>query len=164
MTTVNRNYSLEGRSLAACSCGTCSCSPCDCNSVFDSFVAYHIERGQIEGQDVSGVTLVKALYIPGTTKIDTCHTVIYIDAKATVVQRKAVLKAFNGELGGALADLASLAEVADVRVVPIEYSSVQGRDSIQIDTILGAKPTQSVTPSWKYSYQNSSQNTFCFAA
>ena len=61
MTTVGKTYSLEGRMLADCSCNPCTCSPCGCAS-YDSFVAYHIERGKIKGIDVSNVTFAKFIY------------------------------------------------------------------------------------------------------
>jgi hypothetical protein len=31
----------------------------------DSFVAYHVEKGQIQSLDVSGLTIVKITYVPG---------------------------------------------------------------------------------------------------
>lgn len=175
MTTATKTYSLEGRMLAACTCNPCSCSPCGCSKIVDSIFAYHIERGQIKGQDVSGVTLAKFVYVPDNVRAGKSSTVVYVDAKATPAQQEAVLKAFNGEFGGVLADLAHLvSETPEVRVVPVEYSIARERDSIKIGDGVSAematyrepdgKATQVVAPGWEYNHLNVTQSKFCFAA
>src|SRR5207302_1173267 len=61
-------YVLEGTLLEACNCNVL----CPCwigvdpdNGTCDSVIAYHIDRGQISGVDVSGLTLLEAHHIPG---------------------------------------------------------------------------------------------------
>jgi hypothetical protein len=133
-------YELEGQILEACSCK----APCPCwigddpdNGYCDSFVAYHIDRGKIQGVDVSGLTLVKIVYIPGNVLAGGWKAVVYIDSNSTEEQQQLLEKVFNGELGGAIADVASLvADVLDVRVAPIEYNIENGRGTIKIGDVL----------------------------
>lgn len=143
MTIAVKAYNLSGQILEACSCST----PCPCwigedpdGGACDSFVAYHIEQGEIEGIDVSGLTLVKIVYIPGNVLAGNWTAVVYVDAKGTEEQQKALIKVFNGELGGALADLAKLvSKTLDVRVAPIEYNIKEAQGVIKIGSVLSAE-------------------------
>lgn len=143
MTTATKNYELEGQILEACSCKT----PCPCwigedpdGGACDSFVAYHIERGEIQGLDVSGLTLVKIVYIPGNVLAGNWRAVTYVDAKGTHQQQQALIKVFTGELGGAIADLAKLvSENLEVRIAPIDYHIKEAQGTIQIGDILSAE-------------------------
>lgn len=143
MTTATKAYSLSGQILEACSCST----PCPCwigedpdGGACDSFVAYHIEQGEIAGIDVSGLTLVKIVYIPGNVFAGNWRAVVYVDGKGTEEQQQALIRVFNGELGGALADLAKLiSETLDVRVAPIEYSIKEAQGTISIGDVLSAE-------------------------
>ncbi|NMG06011.1 DUF1326 domain-containing protein [Brasilonema sp. UFV-L1] len=143
MTTATKTYELEGQILEACSCNT----PCPCwigedpdGGSCDSFIAYHVEQGEIQGLDVSGLTLVKIVYIPGNVLAGNWRAVIYIDAKGTSEQQQALIKVFTGELGGAIADLAKLvSENLDVRVAPIEYQIKEAQGTIRITDVLSAE-------------------------
>lgn len=143
MTTATVTYQLDGQILEACSCST----PCPCwigedpdGGTCDSIIAYHVEQGQVLGIDVSGLTLVKIVYIPGNVLAGNWRAVIYVDAKGTKEQQEALIKVFTGELGGALADLAHLvSETLDVRVAPIEYHIQNAQGTIQIEKILSAE-------------------------
>ena len=140
MAMATTTYSLEGQILEACSCN----APCPCwigddpdGGDCDSFVAYHVERGEVLGLDVSGLTLVKVVYIPGNVLAGNWRGVTYVDAKGTPEQQQALLKVFNGELGGAIADVAKLlTDVLDVRVAQIDYNIQQGKGSITIGDVL----------------------------
>jgi hypothetical protein len=140
MTTATKTYSIEGQILEACSCN----APCPCwigddpdGGACDSFVAYNIERGEILGIDVSGLTLVKIVYIPGNVLAGNWRAVIYVDGKGTPEQQQAIIKVFNGELGGAIADVAKLVgEVLEIRVAPIEYHIQEGKGTIKIGEVL----------------------------
>ncbi|MBD2000379.1 DUF1326 domain-containing protein [Leptolyngbya sp. FACHB-541] len=133
-------YELEGQILEACSCK----APCPCwigddpdGGYCDSFVAYHIDQGKIQGVDVSGLTLVKIVYIPGNVLAGGWKAVVYIDSNSTPEQQQLLEKVFNGELGGAIADVANLvSDVLDVRVAPIEYNIENGRGTIKIGDVL----------------------------
>jgi len=110
--TSGKTYVLTGTLLEACSCKTlCRCwigEDPDGGS-FDAFNAYHIDKGEINGIDVSGLTYVQVVKIPGNVLVPkSWKRVTYVDGSATPEQRKAILDAWHGKLGGPLADLNGL--------------------------------------------------------
>lgn len=142
MATAIGTYSLEGQLLEVCDCGTlCPCWIGDDpdNGTCDSFLAYHIERGQIKGLDVSGLTILNVVHIPGNVFAGGWKAVMFLDEKASPEQREALLSVFSGKLGGPIADLVKLiGEVKDVRVVPIEYHLEEGRGTVRIPDMVEA--------------------------
>jgi hypothetical protein len=143
MATATGTYAVEGQLLEVCSCGTL----CPCwvgedpdGGTCDTIVAWHVERGQIKGVDVSGLTLVNVAHIPGNILEGNWRAVLYLDGNGTQQQRDAMLELFTGKLGGAVADLAALiGEVLDVRVAPIEYNLQEGRGHIAINGVLASE-------------------------
>jgi hypothetical protein len=62
-------YKLEGSILEVCDCKVlCPCwiGETPDNGTCQSALAYHFERGTIDGVDVSGLTLATNVFIPGT--------------------------------------------------------------------------------------------------
>jgi len=139
MTTTQKTYDLDGTLLEACSCA----GPCPCwvgddpdGGTCDAFVAYHIDRGQINGVDVSGLSLVNVAQIPGNVLAGNWRLVIFVDSKATTAQQEAILNAFGGKLGGPLADLAGLVgEIVTVHSMPIEHRVEGGKGTLRIGTM-----------------------------
>ena len=129
-------YHLEGRLLEVCDCRVL----CPCwigedpdNGTCDSALAYHFDRGMIEGIDVSGLTYAVAAHIPGNVLDGQYVAVRYIDERATPTQAAAILRAVSGKLGGPLADVASLVgEVVAVKRAPISFTVEQGRGTLLI--------------------------------
>jgi hypothetical protein len=75
----------------------------------DAFNAYHVERGTVSGVDVSGLNYVRDVRIPGNVLTPaSCKQVVFIDDRAWYAQLQAILDAYDGKLGGPLADLAGL--------------------------------------------------------
>jgi hypothetical protein len=132
-----RNYVVEGSLLEACSCRTlCRCwigEDPDGGSC-DSFNAYHIDKGSINGVDVSGLTYVQVVKIPGNVLVPkSWKRVSYVDANATEEQRDAILDAWHGRLGGPLADLHNLiGEDIAVHSSPIVYDLKGGEGTIAV--------------------------------
>ncbi len=143
MTTTQKTYDLDGTLLEACSCA----GPCPCwvgddpdGGTCDAFVAYHIDRGQINGVDVSGLSLVNVAQIPGNVLAGNWRLVIFVDSKATTAQQEAILNAFGGKLGGPLADLAGLVgEIVTVHSMPIEHRVEGGKGTLRIGTMVEAE-------------------------
>ena len=129
-------YVLEGRLLEVCDCGVL----CPCwigedpdNGTCNSALAYHFDRGMIEGVDVSGLTYAVAAHIPGNVLDGRYVAVQYIDERATPAQAAAILRAVAGELGGPLAEVASLVgEVVAVKRAPITFTVEQGKGTLLI--------------------------------
>lgn len=135
-------YAIEGKLLEACSCAAvCPCWVGDDpdGGECDGLVAYHYERGEIDGVDVSGLTLALAVHIPGNVLKGGWKVVAFVDSKASPRQKEAILAAHTGQLGGPLADLASLVgEVLGVYDVPIEFAMSDGRGHIRVgDAVAG---------------------------
>ncbi len=141
--TTQKTYVLDGTLLEACSCmGPCPCwvgdDPDDGSC--DAFNAYHIDSGQIQGVDVSGLTLVNVAQIPGNVLAGNWRLVIYVDEKATAQQRQALLDAFGGKLGGPLADLTGLiGEIVAANSASIDYRVEEGKGTLRMGEIVQAE-------------------------
>jgi hypothetical protein len=135
--TAGKTYVLQGTLLEACSCRTlCRCwigeDPDD--GACDAFNAYHIDKGEINGVDVSGLTYVQVVKIPGNVLVPkSWKRVTYVDGRATDAQKSALLDAFHGRLGGPLADLNGLIkEDLAVYSMPVEHKLVGGEGTITV--------------------------------
>ncbi len=125
-------YELEGRLLEVCTCNTlCPCWVGEdpdggrCEGV----LAWHVDKGTVDGIDVSGHTLVILTHIPGNILKGNWRVRVYVDDGASPDQKDALLSVWTGKLGGPVADLAKLVgEVAAVEQVPIlfEVKGVNG--------------------------------------
>jgi hypothetical protein len=135
-------YDLQGTMLEACSCGVlCPCwigEDPDQGSC-DAFNAYHFDRGTIGGVDVSGLSFVQVAHIPGNVLAGNWQRVVFVDDHATAEQRGAMLDAFDGKLGGPLADLAVLVgETLAVRDAPISHEVSGGKGVLRIGDVVSA--------------------------
>src|SRR5207248_10388971 len=135
-------YVLEGTLLEACNCNVL----CPCwigenpdNGTCDSVIAYHIDRGQITGLDVSGLTVLEAHHIPGNVLAGNWRQVILVDDRASHDQMRALGDAFQGRLGVPLGDLAGLVgERLGVRPAPIDDQLSGGQGTVTIGDKLRA--------------------------
>lgn len=142
-------YTLEGTLLEACNCNVL----CPCwigedpdNGTCDALIVHHIDRGQIRGIDVSGLTWFRVAHLPGNIFDGNIRVVAYVEESATPEQVEALRDAFTGRLGGPLAEFAHLiGEVVGPFQVPIEYALEEGAGSIRVgDKVRGAvRPYQS---------------------
>jgi hypothetical protein len=135
-------YVLEGTMLEACNCNVL----CPCwigedpdNGTCDSVIAYHIDRGQVTGVDVSGLTVLEAHHIPGNVLAGNWRQVILIDDRASDDQIRVLGDAFQGRLGGPLGDLAGLVgERLGVYPAPIDHQLSGGEGTVTIGDKLRA--------------------------
>jgi hypothetical protein len=129
-------YQLEGRLLEVCDCEVL----CPCwigedpdGGTCDAVVAYRIDKGTIDGVDVSGRTFVILDYVPGNVLEGNWRAVFYVDDGATPKQQEALLNVFTGKLGGPVADLAQLiGEVVAVERASITFEVEEGKGSLRI--------------------------------
>src|SRR4026208_243550 len=106
------SYEIEGRLLEVCTCNVL----CPCwvgenpdYETCDTTIAWGIEKGSIEGVDVSGLTIAVSAHIPENILIPkSWKAAVFIDDRSTDEQYDALIKLFTGQLGGAVADLAGL--------------------------------------------------------
>lgn len=136
-------YHLKGELLEVCDCNTL----CPCwigedpdNGTCRSSLAYHIDKGTIDGLDVSGLNFGIACFIPGNVLAGKWRVIRYVDDRATPQQEAALLKAFRGELGGPIADLVALVgEEVAARRAPFTFDVRQGKGTLRIGDAVHAE-------------------------
>jgi hypothetical protein len=136
-------YSFEGSLFEVCTCAAiCPCWIGDdpdggeCNGL----IAYHIDRGTIDGVDVAGRTFAAMAHIPGNVLKGNWRVAIYIDDKASDSQQEKLMDAFTGKLGGPLADQAQLiGEVVSVEKAPIEVRMEKGSGTLRVGAVIDAE-------------------------
>jgi hypothetical protein len=146
-------YKLEGSLLEVCDCEVL----CPCwigedpdNGTCQSALAYHFDRGAIDGVDVSGLTLALEALIPGNVLKGNFRAQIYVDERATKEQEEALLSVFTGKQGGPVADLAALVgEVVKVERVPITFEVHEGKGTLRIGNTTQAEMEPYRGPSGK---------------
>jgi hypothetical protein len=139
-------YRIEGKLLEVCSCNVL----CPCwigedpdGGTCDSAMAWHIDKGEIEGVDVAGLTFALSVHIPGNVLTPASwKAAVFVSDAATDEQQGALLKVFTGQLGGAIADFAALiGEVVSVERVPITFTVDEGKGRLVIGSIADAQLT-----------------------
>lgn len=137
-------YNLQGSLLEACSCDVV----CPCwvgadpdKGTCDAFVAYHYDRGEINGIDVSGLEMIMLAQIPGNVLTPkSWKIVVLMDDRATDEQVQALTDAYTGKLGGPLADLAQLVgEIVALERVPITHEVRGGEGTLQAGSYISAE-------------------------
>ena len=129
-------YHLEGRLLEVCNCRVL----CPCwigedpdHGTCDTIVAYHFDKGTIEGVDVSGHTIALIAHVPGNILQGNWKVAVYVDSTATQQQHDAILKVYTGKLGGPVGDLVKLVgEVVSVEQVPITFDVQGGKGTLKV--------------------------------
>ena len=129
-------YQLEGDLLEVCDCNVL----CPCwigedpdNGTCQSALAYHIDKGSIDGIDVSGLNFAVAVFIPGNVLAGGWRAMRFIDDRATPEQEAALLAVFRGQKGGPLADLSQLVgEEVAARRAAIGYKVEEGKGTLTI--------------------------------
>jgi hypothetical protein len=107
-----------------------------------------MDKGQVQGVDVSGLTLALAVHIPGNVLKGQWKAVVYVDNNSTPQQEEALLKVFTGQLGGPVADLVQLiGEVIRVERAPITFTVEGGKGRLAIGQLVEAElvPLQGAT-------------------
>ncbi len=129
-------YELEGRLLEVCSCkAICPCwvGEDPDGGHCEGILAWHMDKGTINGVDVSGRTIAGIVYIPGNVLKGDWKAAIYVDDGASAGQKDALMQVYSGKLGGPVAELASLiGEVVSVESAPITFAVQSGKGMVRI--------------------------------
>jgi hypothetical protein len=104
-------------------------------------IAWGIEKGTIEGVDVSGLTVAVSAHIPENILIPkSWKAAVFIDDRSSDEQQDVLIKLFTGQLGGAVADLAGLiGEVTGVERVPIGFTVEGGKGRLTLGDFVSAE-------------------------
>lgn len=134
--TMAATYDLRGDLIEACSCNAvCPCCVADDpdGETCDNLTGYYIRQGLASGVDVSNLAVVSVVHIPGNILAGNWREVLFVDEKASEAQSAALTDAFQGRLGGPLAEIAAL--VGDriaTYSVPITYTVTSGVGAIRV--------------------------------
>lgn len=136
-------YRLEGRMLEACTCNAI----CPCwvgedpdGGTCEGVISWHFDQGEINGVDVSGLTLAVGVFLPGNALAGNWRAVVFVDDRASAEQEQALLATYTGQNGGPVADLAGLiGEVVAVERAPIAFSVSEGSGSLKIGDAVDAE-------------------------
>jgi hypothetical protein len=130
-------YELRGQFLEACDCAVmCPCwfdedpNANECTGI----VAWHVDEGEINGVDVSGLTTVSVSYHGGNRRHAHARVALFVDDRASDEQTNALEAAFTGKLGGPLGELATLTdEVSAVERARITLAHDGRRTTLKVD-------------------------------
>ena len=129
-------YNLTGRLLEVCNCRVL----CPCwigedpdYKTCDTIVAYHFDKGTVDGVDVTGRTIALLAHVPGNILQGNWTAAVYVDDGASPAQEKALLDVYTGQKGGPVADMAKLVgKVVSVQKVPITFTVTGGSGTIKV--------------------------------
>jgi hypothetical protein len=138
-------YQLEGDILEVCDCKVlCPCwigEDAD-NGTCDAIVAYKVEKGAIDGTDVSGLAICAMAFIPGNILQGNWRVALFVDERATKQQEEALLNVWTGKLGGPVADIAKLVgEVVAIQRAPITFEVKEGQGTLRVGSVAEAMMT-----------------------
>ncbi|RFB81153.1 DUF1326 domain-containing protein [Methylovirgula sp. 4M-Z18] len=130
------SYHLEGRLLEVCNCNVL----CPCwigedpdRGTCDTIVAWHVDKGTIDGVEVGGNTVACVAHVPGNILQGNWSAAIFVDDKASKEQEEALLSVYSGKAGGPVAELVKLiGSIVSVERAPIQFNVANGRGVIEI--------------------------------
>jgi hypothetical protein len=130
-------YKIEGELLEVCTCNVlCPCwigEDPDGDGTCDAVTSWHINKGQIDGLDVSNLTIAGLNHIPGNILKGNWQVILAVDDKASAAQHTAMVEVFTGKRGGPMKDLAALyGKILAVEKTPISFKVVEGKGSLKI--------------------------------
>jgi hypothetical protein len=137
-------YRMMGRFFEACDCFV----PCPCWFDHDpdedectGIVAWQVENGEIDGVDVTGLSVVSVSQHGGHRGgAHQMRVVLVIDEGADEGQREVLDRAFSGRLGGPLGELSRLTgDLAGVEAAKIEFVDDNGVARIDVPQRIGVR-------------------------
>src|SRR5262245_29472859 len=136
-------WTLEGTYFENCSCDTicpCTWSGLTPHATTDrclAMLAFHIDQGDVEGVDVSGLTFALVVDSPPVMMDGGWKVGVVLDAAASEEQAGALGRVVGGELGGPPAMLAGLiGEIAGIEQAPAEWQQSDGELSVRFGDLI----------------------------
>jgi hypothetical protein len=136
------SWKLAGSYIETCSCDVV----CPCTVSFalpatrdrcKAILVFHVESGEVEGTDVSGLTVAALVDTPRVMSEGNWRLGVFIDAAASDEQAEKLGAVFSGTLGGPMAALGPLiAENLGVEREPIEVREDGLRHSVRIGDVV----------------------------
>ena len=146
-------WRLEGTYLENCPCDmVCPCTTSGLSKPADAerctvFFAFHVERGEIEGVDVSGLNLGVLADAPALMTEGNWRVGMFMDETASQEQADALAAVFGGQKGGPMAMLTPLVgEMLGMEVAPIEYEDDGRRHRVKVGEAVDIEVEDFVPP------------------
>lgn len=146
-------WNLAGTYFENCSCDTicpCTWSGLTAKATHDrckAMLAFHIDRGEIEGVDVSGLTFALVADTPPVMADGNWKLGVVLDAAANDEQAGVLGRLLSGELGGPPAMLGPLiGEMAGIERAPAEWRQSDGVISVRFGELIDIEVETFVTP------------------
>jgi hypothetical protein len=132
-------WTMQGTYFENCNCDmVCPCTTSGMTAPGDQdrckvVLAFHIDSGDVEGTDVSGLSVAMMADTPPLMSDGGWRVGLFLDAAAAPEQAEALGAVFGGQKGGMPAALAPLiGEMLGVQSASIEYSDDGTRHSVRI--------------------------------
>jgi hypothetical protein len=133
------SWHIEGTYFENCNCDMiCPCTttgftaPADNDRCTAAF-AFHVDTGDVEGVDVSGLTVCLLIDAPAVMSEPGWRVGMLMDAAASAEQAEALGAVFGGQRGGPMAGLAPLiSEMAGMEQLEITYSNNGRRHQVSV--------------------------------
>ena len=132
------SWSIEGRYFENCTCDV----PCPCTASLSLgadydrcqvVLVFHVDTGEVDGVDVSGVTVAAVGDTPKVMTDGNWRLGVLIDAAASDEQAEKLGGVFSGARGGPMAAVAPLVgENLGMERVAMDFSSEGGRHSVTL--------------------------------
>jgi hypothetical protein len=153
MGSVIMAWQLQGTYIENCNCDVvCPCgasgfaAPADydrCNAV----LAWHIDSGQVEDTDVTGLSVVLLLDAPKQMSEGDWRVGMFMDDRASAEQSKKLGSIFSGAMGGPMANLTPLiSENLGMEVAPIEHVDDGRRHRVKVGSAVEVDIEDVVSP------------------
>jgi hypothetical protein len=131
-------WTIKGQYFENCSCNV----PCPCTVSLDlgadrercnAFLVFQVESGEVEGVDVSGLTVAAMVDSPKVMSEGNWRLGVLVDADASDEQADKLVGVFSGQLGGPMEALGPLVgEQLGVERVPMQVSHENGTHRIEV--------------------------------
>jgi len=110
-------------------------------------LAFHVDRGQVDGVDVSEKTVVVVADTPPVMGDGNWHVGLVMDAAASPEQAEKLGSVFSGQVGGPMAMLSPLiSEMLGMETAPIDYVDEGRRHSIKVGELMDIEIEDFVAP------------------
>jgi hypothetical protein len=147
------SWKVRGTYFENCSCNmVCPCSTSGMSMPADYdrcrvLLAFHIEEGNVDALDISGLNLAVLADTPALMSDGNWKLGMFMDAAASKEQAEAIGGIFSGALGGPMASLGPLVgEMLGMETVAIEYTDDGRRHSIKAGDLLDIEVEDFVPP------------------
>lgn len=147
------SWQVSGTYFENCSCDmVCPCSTSGFTMPGDQercrvVLAFHVDRGEIDGVDVSDRSVVVVVDAPQVMADGNWRLGLVMDARAAADQVAGLGAVFGGQVGGPMAGLAPLvSEMLGMETAPIEFVDDGHRHALKVGDLIDIEIVDFVPP------------------